>query len=393
MKHEERVNTFMAFYTITYGVTLGVAFAGNIITMYLFYECLTMVTLPLVIHTMTREARKATRQYLYYMIGGTAFAFIAIVVYSLFCNDIAFVLGGNLNLAAISNHMDIVLLVYVFGFFGFGVKAAIFPFHGWLPAASVAPTPVTALLHAVAVVKSGAFAIMRLTYYCFGPEMLHGTWAQVVVLVAALITITYGSTLGVRETHFKRRLAYSTISNLSYILLAVATMSPLGLIAGLCHMAVHAIMKISAFFCAGAVMHQTEKNYIYELDGLGFEMPVTFVALFISGLSLMGMPLFAGFVSKWNIVHALLEHESMIGYISVLVLLYSGLMTGIYMLTIIVRAWFPHVGYHKNLVEEFRDPNWLMKGPLVIFSVLTVVIGFYAQPLLDFIQKIAVGIY
>ena len=170
-------------------------------------------------------------------------------------------------------------------------------------------------------------------------------------------------------------------------------MSPLGLIAGLSHMAVHAIMKISAFFCAGAVMHQTEKNYIYELDGLGFEMPVTFLALFISGLSLMGMPLFAGFVSKWNIVHALLEHESMIGYISVLVLLYSGLMTGIYMLTIIVRAWFPHVGYHKDLVEEFRDPNWLMKGPLVIFSVLTVVIGFYAQPLLDFIQKIAVGIY
>ena len=139
-------------------------------------------------------------------------------------------------------------------------------------------------------------------------------------------------------------------------------MSPLGLIAGLSHMVVHAIMKISAFFCAGAVMHQTEKNYIYELDGLGFEMPVTFVALFISGLSLMGMPLFAGFVSKWNIVHALLEHESMLGYISVLVLLYSGLMTGIYMLTIIVRAWFPHVGYHKDLVEDFKDPNWLMKG-------------------------------
>lgn len=391
MRHEERVNTFMAFYTITYGVTLGVAFSGNIITMYLFYETLTMVTLPLVMHTMTREARKATRKYLYYMIGGTAFAFIGIVFYSLFCNNIEFVLGGNLDLSHLGDHMNIVLLVYVLAFFGFGVKAAVFPFHGWLPSASVAPTPVTALLHAVAVVKSGVFAIMRVTYFCFGADLLKGTWAQFVVVIAAMVTIVYGSTMGVRETHFKRRLAYSTISNLSYILLGVTMMSPLGLVAGLSHMLVHAVMKISGFFCAGAVMHQTEKNYVYELDGLGFEMPVTFTALFISGLSLTGIPLFAGFVSKWNIVQALLERGNMIGYIGVIVLLYSALMTGIYMLTIIIRAWFPHVGYHKNQVEPFADPNWLMKLPLVIFSAVTIIIGFYAQPMLDFIQKIATG--
>jgi multicomponent Na+:H+ antiporter subunit D len=197
--------------------------------------------------------------------------------------------------------------------------------------------------------------------------------------------------MGVRETHFKRRLAYSTISNLSYILLGVTMMSPLGLVAGLSHLLVHAIMKISAFFCAGAVMHQTEKNYVYELDGLGYEMPVTFTALFVSGLSLTGIPLLAGFVSKWNIVQALLEHKSAIGYTGVVVLLYSALMTGIYMLTIIVRAWFPHVGYHKDQVEEFKDPNWLMKLPLILFTAATLVIGFYAQPILDFIQKIASG--
>lgn len=391
MRHEERVNTFMAFYTITYGVTLGVAFSGNIITMYLFYETLTMVTLPLVMHTMTPEAKRATRQYLYYMIGGTAFAFIAIVYYSLFCTENLFTLGGNLNPSVMSNP-NVAYFVYILAFFGFGVKSAVFPFHSWLPAASVAPTPVTALLHAVAVVKSGVFAIMRVTYFCFGASFLRGSWAQVIVLIAAMVTITYGSTMGVKESHFKRRLAYSTVSNLSYILLGACTMSTLGLIAGLCHMMVHAVMKISGFFCAGAVMHQTEKNYVYELDGLGYRMPVTFTALFISGLSLTGIPLFGGFVSKWSIVRALLDDLGAIGYIGVIVLLYSALMTGIYMLTIVIQAWFPDRRIVSNASEGNTDPNWLMKLPLLIFSVVTILMGIYAVPMMNLVNSIAKGI-
>ena len=393
MRHEERVNTFMGFYTITYGVTLGVAFSGNLVTMYLFYETLTMVTLPLVMHTMTKEARLATRKYLYYMIGGTAFAFIAIVFYALMCTDLEFALGGNLDLSLVSSYGEnLMLLVYVMGFFGFGVKAAVFPFHGWLPTASVAPTPVTALLHAVAVVKSGVFAIMRLTYFCFGADVLSGTWAQLVVVTFVMITIVYGSTMGVKETHFKRRLAYSTVSNLSYILLGVVMMSPVGLAAGLAHMLVHAVMKISGFFCAGAVMHQTGKNYIYELDGLGRRMPVVFTALFISGLSLTGIPLLGGFVSKWRLVNALLENGGTIGYIGVLVLLYSALMTGIYMLTIVVRGWFPQKGYDKEAVAQYSDPNWEMKLPLIVFSIVTILLGCCAQPLLTFVGNIASGV-
>lgn len=393
MRHEERVNTFLSFYTITYGVTLGVAFAGNIVTMYLFYEALTMVTLPLVIHTMTEEAQAATRKYLNYMIGGTAFAFIGIVFYSLFCTNIEFVLGGNLDVANLGNYANVALLVYVLAFFGFGVKAAVFPFHGWLPTASVAPTPVTALLHAVAVVKSGVFAIMRLTYFCFGADFLKGTWAQTVVVATVMVTIVYGSTMGVRENHLKRRLAYSTVANLSYILLGVTMMSPLGLTAGLCHMFVHAIMKISGFFCAGAVMHQTNKNYVYELDGLGLAMPATFTALLISGLSLTGIPLFAGFVSKWSIVQALLEQPSMMGYVGVFALLYSALMTGIYMLSLNVRGWFSGGVAAKEANAQFHDPSWLMLLPLAIFSVLTVALGVYAQPLMTFIQSIATGTF
>ena len=401
---EASVNSFMAFYTITYGVTLGVAFSANLVTLYLFYETLTMVTLPLVMHYMDKDARFATRKYLYYMIGGTAFAFIAMVFYTLLCTNLDFALGGNLDPAAIEQYGNVLLLIYLFGFFGFGVKAAVFPFHGWLPTASVAPTPVTALLHAVAVVKSGVFAIIRLTWYCFGPAVLRGTWAQAIALCFVMFTVVYGSTMGVRETHFKRRLAYSTVSNLSYILLGAMTLTPAGLAAGLAHMLAHAVMKISAFFCAGAVMHQTGRNYIYELDGLGRKMPVTFTAFTIAGLSLTGAPLLAGFVSKWQLITALLGSGDVLGLIGVLALLYSALMTGIYMLTVSVRAFFPEVLSSvkgRNPVpaqpeaadaSDAQDPNWLMKLPLIVFSVILIAVGCHAQPLLDFVSAIANGV-
>ncbi len=389
MEHEERVNTFFAFYTITYGITLGVAFSGNIVTLYLFYEMLTMVTIPLVMHTMTDAARRAARKYLYYMIGGTAFAFIGMVFYALFSTGIEFTYGGNLDVDRLSRHLDVVYFVYILAFFGFGVKAAIFPFHGWLPEASVAPTPVTALLHAVAVVKSGIFAIMRFTYYCFGADVLKGSWAQVIALVFAMVTIVYASTMGVRETHFKRRMAYSTVSNLSYIVLALAMMSPLGLLAGMLHMLFHAVMKISGFFCVGAVMHKAGKTYVYELDGLGKKMPVTFTAFFISGLSLAGFPLFSGFISKWEIAGSLFEGQFVLGDAGVLVLIYSALMTAIYMITTVVRAFISD----NNSSENITDPTFRMTLPLIIFSIATVFFGICAQPVINMLSLVANGGY
>ena len=160
----------------------------------------------------------------------------------------------------IGDNVMTVQIVYLLAFWGFGVKAAVFPFQGWLPQASVAPTPVTALLHAVAVVKSGAFAVMRLTYYCFGTELIRGTWVHFAVMSIAMLSILYGSTMAVKETHFKRRLAFSTVSNLAYILLGVTMMSPQGLLAGMAHLVFHAFMKIGAFFCAGAVLHQSGED-------------------------------------------------------------------------------------------------------------------------------------
>ena len=259
MTKEKHEKVFFMFYTITYGVTLGIALADNILTMYFFYELLTLVTVPLVMHTLTREAILASRKYLYYSLGGAAFAFIGMIFVIVYGTTTEFVLGGVLDLEKVGERANILLLIYVIAFMGFGVKAAIFPFNSWLPQAGVAPTPVTALLHAVAVVKAGAFAILRLTYYSFGADFLRGTWAQYLLMGIVMFTIVYGCSRAVKETHLKRRLAYSTISNLSYILFGAVIMTPLGMVGALTHMAFHAFMKICSFFCAGAIMHQTEK--------------------------------------------------------------------------------------------------------------------------------------
>jgi len=431
MEHEERRNTFFAFYLMTYGVTVGIALAGNLVTLYLFYEMLTFVTLPLVLFPLTPEAVRASRAYLYYSIGGAAFAFIGLVFVLGFSSTETseFLAGGMLDLARAGESRNILLLVYVLAFFGFGVKAALFPCYRWLPKAAVAPTPVTALLHAVAVVKSGAFAIMRLTYFSFGIGFLRGSWAQWVVMAASLVTIAFGSAMAVREVHWKRRLAYSTVSNLSYILFGATLMSPFGLAAALCHMVAHAFMKISAFFCAGAVMHKSGKTYIYELDGMAGQMPVTFGCLTVASLSLMGIPLFAGFVSKWNLARAAFEcGDAMkqagtagpVGWwlpcVGVAVILFSALMTGIYMMTVLVRAYFPKVaeaaadnvsvtamgGNGKKKAKagaglgnqaaghdtEVTDPTWKMLVPLMVFTAVILIIGVHSAPLMELLMRI-----
>lgn len=424
MKHEERKSTFFAFYTITYGITMGIALAGNLVTLYLFYEMLTLVTLPLVLFPLTTEAVRAGRTYLYYSIGGAAFAFVGLVFVLGFSavGTTEFVAGGMLNLVRAGERKDILLIAYVLAFFGFGVKAALFPCYRWLPKAAVAPTPVTALLHAVAVVKSGAFAILRLTYFSFGTQFLRGTWAQWVVMAAALVTIGFGSTMAVKEVHWKRRLAYSTVSNLSYILFGATLMTPFGLAAALSHLVIHAFMKICAFFCAGAVMHQSGKTYIYELDGMGKKMPITFGCLLVSSLSLMGIPLFAGFISKWNLAQAAFDSNAPLAYTGVAVILYSALMTGIYMMTVMVRAYFPSLGglmveaaenaggphrdqtgaespgssaekkprarKGKKAAHKVTDPSWKMTVPLVIFAAAILLIGLHPAPLMRLLTMI-----
>lgn len=388
MEHEERLSTFFAFFTAAFGVTLGISMSGNLFTMYCFYELLTLSTVPLVIHKLDRSSVRAARTYFIFSLGGAAFAFAAMVF--LIANGVTgdFTFGGLLTRYPYGKPY-ITLIFYVLGFLGFGVKAAVFPTDYWLPKASVAPTPVTALLHAVAVVKSGVFAIIRLTFFAFGTALLKGTWAQITVQCFAIFTMLYGATQAVRETHWKRRLAYSTVANLSYILFGVTLMTAEGLSAGLLHMAFHAEIKILGFFCAGAVLHRTGKTYIYELDGLGKKMPVTFACFTVSALALVGIPPFSGFVSKWHLLTAAADSEQVLGYIGAGVLLAAALLTAIYMFTTVRRAWFPARNADPAALSSVTEAGWRMRIPMVLLAAAILLTGLFAQPILNAVLKVA----
>lgn len=389
MTHEGHEDRFFAFFTMTFGVVLGIAFSGNFLTMYLFYEFLTLVTLPLVMHAMDNKARHAGKMYILYMMFGAALAFIGFVFVYCYGTSIDFVPGGVLNPVLVAGHEKTLQLVFIAAFFGFGVKAAVFPLYRWLPKASVAPTPVTALLHAVAVVKSGIFAIIRLTYYSFGTDFLVGTVAQNVMLVAAAITIVFGSTVALRTPHIKRRFAYSTVSNLSYIIFGIALMTPLGLAAALMHMIYHAVLKITLFFTAGAVLYKTHREYLYEVEGFGRLIAYHICAYDHYGYRAGRHSAFAGFHSKWALATAAVQGGNPVSYLGILALIISALLTALYVFYIVVRAYFPrNKEYPEGYYDHVQDPNWYMKGPLIILTVASLVLAFTPGPLMEALQRV-----
>lgn len=393
IKHEGMDDKFFSFYTMTYGVTVGIAASANLVTMYLCYELLTLVTLPLVMHAMNNRAIAAGRKYLTYSIGGAALAFAGIMILYVYGDkSLSFTYGGFVDPAVTGGTQNILLAGYLLTFFGFGVKAAIFPFHGWLPSAGVAPTPVTALLHAVAVVKAGVFAIMRSTFYCFGTGLLAGTWAQEIAMLFAMITIVFGSAMAWRDSHIKRRLAYSTVSNLSYIVFGVTLMTPAGFTGALTHMIFHGLMKITLFFCAGAIMYKTHREYVTELEGFGAKMPVTFAAFTIGSLALTGVPLLPGFISKWNLATAAAACGTPLAFGGVIALLISAVLTAAYLFTVVVRAYFPTADFDPAAVADVEDPNGYMKAPLVILCAVMVFFGLCSPVLTDLLAQVANGL-
>lgn len=386
LRGKPRLGSFYGFFTLSYAASLGVAMAGNLFTLYVFYELLTLATAPLVLYPMTRQALRAARTYLIFSLGGAAFGFAAMVWLFTHGAGGTFTLGGLLSAAADG---ETARLFFLLGFFGFGVKAAVFPLHIWLPRATVAPTPVTALLHAVAVVKAGAFAVIRLSWFSFSPALLRGTWAQTAALCFVIFTLVFGSVMARKQVHWKRRLAYSTVANLSYILFGVLLLTPAGLQAGLIHMAAHAAIKILAFCCAGAVYCRTGVEYATQLGGLGRKMPVTFTAFTLSALALTGIPPLNGFVSKWYLLCAAADAAAPPAYAGAGALLVSALLTAVYMLVPAVRAWFPRQGEETSVPAGAGEADWRMTLPFVLLSAALLCFGLFASPITAAAARIA----
>lgn len=376
MEGQHALKRFFGFFALCISTTVAIAFAANLFTLFVFYELLTVCTYPLVIHTQDAEARRAGRKYLAYTLSGGALILAGMVL--------VFHATGTLSLAegGILDNVDdrrLLLVIFLALIAGFGVKAAIMPFHAWLPTAMVAPTPVSALLHAVAVVKAGAFGIMRVLHDVFGVGLLKTLGFATWLGYLAGFTIIAASLMAMRQNRLKARLAWSTISQLSYIILAASLLTPAAALAAIIHLANQAFSKITMFFAAGAIEHNTGKIDIDQLDGIGWRMPWTMTAFTIAGLSFMGIPLLAGFVTKWYLSQGALS-AGRGGFVALMAV--SGLLNAAYWLPIISRAFLRSDGAPR-IVEE---TPWMLLGPILICAGYVVLLGIGAQaPLMPFI--------
>ena len=386
MRHEKREGNFFSWYIMTYGAAILFSAAANLFTLYIFYELLTLITLPLVQHERDKASIRATRRYMLTLIGGAALGFIALVGFSFFgAGD--FIPGGK----EITGSSPWVLWLCMLGFLGFGAKAAVFPLSRWLPSASVAPTPVTALLHAVAVVNAGVFAVTRLLYYTISPALLQGTWVQSVMMILSMGTILMGSVMAVREQHLKRRLAWSTVSNLSYMLFGLSMLTEKGMAAGLGHMVFHGLMKIILFFCAGAILVQSGRTQVRKMHGMGRKMPLTFGAYLLAGASLVGVPPLPGFISKNYLETEAFALGGLLPIAGAVILLMSSVLTAIYIFTVAFPAFFMRLNPADG-EGAFHDPGAAMKVTFMVLCVLLIAAGIWGGSVIQYLNGIAGGI-
>lgn len=392
MKHETKEKRYYGYYLIVFGVLNALCFAGNLITFYLFFEMLTLSSMPLVLHNGSHEAIMAGLKYLFYSLCGAYAALFGIYFISRYSDSLNFTAGGVLNTPAAAEHMGLLLIVAFVMILGFGVKAGMFPMHAWLPTAHpVAPAPASAVLSAV-IVKAGVLAIIRLVYYIFGPSFLRGTWVQTAWLILTLITVFMGSMLAYREKVLKKRLAYSTVSQLSYILFGLAIMDTGSVTGGLLHVLAHGFIKSTLFLCAGAIIYTTGKTRVDELRGIGKEMPLTMWCYTIVSLGLIGIPPTGGFVSKWYLATGSLNSSiPVFSWLGPVILLVSALLTAGYLLPLTIQGFFPGADYDYEHFKK-REPSARMTIPLLILTVLSVLIGLFPTPLIDFLTKIVSAI-
>jgi multicomponent Na+:H+ antiporter subunit D len=363
-------------FALCLSATMGIAFAGNLLTLFIFYEILTVATYPLVAHKETEEAIMGGRKYLAYTLtAGVVILFAIVFVYTL-TGTLDFKPGGFLL-----GHGSSGTLIFLFALLilGFGVKAALMPLHEWLPTAMIAPTPVSALLHAVAVVKAGVFGCLRIILYVFGPELLHQLDLWLVLAYFAAFTVIVSGLYALAQDNLKRRLAFSTINNLSIIVMGAALLTPSSITGSIFHMGSHGFMKITLFFVAGAIYVKTHKENVSELDGLGRQMPLTMGAFSIGAMGIAGTPPICGFISKWYLAMGTLEAKEVV---FLFVLLISALLDVAYFFPIIYNSFFkaPKEGVNPH----FDEASMKMVVPLVITAIISLILGIMPNAFFHF---------
>jgi len=389
---ETRQTRYYASFALSLSATIGIAFSANLLTFLIFYELLTLATYPLVVHKQSAEAIRAGRMYLAYALSA-GLLFLAGTVWLQSSMGTVYFSAGGIISEGVFKPWQIQVLFLLF-MVGVGVKSGIMPLHSWLPAAMVAPTPVSALLHAVAVVKSGAFGVLRVTGFVFGPETMRAHGLDLLLAGFAGATILLASLIALKQDDLKKRLAFSTVGHLSYIVMGAALASSAAFTGSILHLSAHALMKITLFLCAGAIYVHAHKTRVSQLDGLGRSMPWTFGAFAVGSLGLAGIPPLNGFISKWWLVSGSLESGQ--GLIFGIFLL-SGLLNAGYFFPIVIRGFFhapakPGKDDHPHPVREASP--WMVV-PLCLTAALAVVFGImpdFPLPLFELARQIAESI-
>ncbi|MBU0680646.1 MAG: monovalent cation/H+ antiporter subunit D family protein [Proteobacteria bacterium] len=369
---------FFGYFSLCVTVTIGIALAGNLLTFLFFFEMLTLSTYPLVVHRGTAEAMAAGKVYLVYTLAGGILLFIGVVWLHAMAGPVDFSRPGLLT-PLVAGHGTTLKIIFYLLLAGVGVKAALFPLHGWLPRAMVAPAPVSALLHAVAVVKAGAFGIIRIVLDVYGLDTARTLGLLLPLMLLSSITIMYGSVRALSQDNLKRRLAFSTVSQVSYIALGISIGSPLAIMGGMVHLVHQGLMKITLFFCAGNIAETLGIHDISRMNGVGRRLPVTMAAFTLAAMGMIGLPPMAGFVSKWYLgLGALAQGQGWIVWVLVL----SSLLNGAYFLPILYGAWF------KEQEGEWPadsgtvgslESHWMLIVPPVITAVVSLLVGLLAN--------------
>ena len=382
--NEHAQTRFNACFALSIFGAIGVAFSANLFTMYLFYEVVSICTYPLVAHHQDKEGYSGARKYIVYLTA-TAKAFLlpAMVLIYVLTGTLDFAPDISSGIFPAEVSKPLVIMLYIFCLFGFA-KNGIMPFHHWLPGAMVAPTPVSALLHAVAVVKVGVFCTTRVMLYVFGVDTMHALNLGIPTAYFVGFTIIVASILALSKDNLKARLAYSTVSQLSYIILGVALLTPTAIEGGLIHIVNHAFAKITLFFCAGAIYVTTHKKYISELDGLGRVMPWTFGAFAIASLSMIGAPPVAGFITKWNLLIGSVEAHQ-IGIL--LILIASTVLNAAYFAPITYRAFFGKRPENSSN-QGIKEAPLSMLIPILIACTISVLLGIFPNFMLQFVKAV-----